>query len=114
MVKLKSLLSMDFWCNMCIKLRTVVLTNFEDFLNHRNIGPTCNVAFLFGQELVQEKKEAARAAAIHANAALVVEVAGLVSTMQEKPGPFAATPESPTISPDYPSNRSSRFLISQK
>ena len=63
---------------------------------------------------MQEKKEAARAAAAHANAALVVEVAGLVSTMQEKPGPFPATPESPTISPDYPSNRSSRFLISQK
>jgi len=41
---------------MCIKLQTLVLTNFEDFLNHRNIGPTCNVAFLFGQELVQEKK----------------------------------------------------------
>jgi len=50
------LLSMDFWCNMCRKLQTLVLTNFEDFLNDRNIGQTCNVAFLFGQELVQEKK----------------------------------------------------------
>ena len=65
-------------------------------------------------QLVQEKKDAAAAAAVHQSAALVVEVAGLVGTMQEKPGPFAGTPESPVITSDDSSNRSSRYLISPK
>ena len=63
-------------------------------------------------QLVQEKKDAAAAAAVHQSAALVVEVAGLVGTMQEKPGPFPGTPESPTS--EDSSNRSSRYLISPK
>ena len=63
---------------------------------------------------MQEKKEAAKAAAVHQSRALVVEVAGLVTTMQEKPGPFPGTPESPGTSPEYVSNRSSRYLISPR
>ena len=65
-------------------------------------------------QLVQEKKDAAAAAAVHQSAALVVEVAGLVGTMQEKPGPFPGTPESPVMESEDSSNRSSRYLISPK
>ena len=62
---------------------------------------------------MQEKKEAAAAAVVHQSKALVVEVAGLVGTMQETPGPFPQTPESPDLT-EYGSNRSDKYLISHK